>query len=257
MYEERIISFVDILGFKEMVKNNSAEYINRILSIPKDYFDKQPEEKYKDIQISMFSDSIIISFVYTIEHAVYTLLLDLENILIEFILEGVICRGSIVKGEVFHNKDFLFGPAFINAYELEKNMKNPKIGFSKEIYDIGCKYHHPKNTNKQEEYSLKTLFMDDEDGYYYIDYFFTPVSSVRDVITVNKKEYLTKMTEIIIKGLSSGDSRIRDKYCWASSKFEIVLKYIPKFSDEIYELLFKDITKDEVEALLEKIEYGV
>ena len=120
MYEERIIAFVDILGFKNIINKNSAEEIKNMLLIPKTYFLDQTTEKYTDIQISMFSDSIIISFLYTKEHAVYNLLLDLVNILIKFVYVGVICRGSIVKGLVYHNREFLFGPAFVEAYELEK-----------------------------------------------------------------------------------------------------------------------------------------
>lgn len=254
MYKCSIITFVDILGFKKLVKEKSPKDIIRILSIPKEYFNSQPKDKYENIQISTFSDSIIISFKYTEEHAVYNLFLDLMNILIAFIQENIICRGAIVKGEIFHEQNFLFGQGFIDAYELEKKMKYPRIGFSKEILDIGCRYPDPKGTNRKEEVFIKTLCSKDDDDCYFIDYFSTPVSSVRSVTCVNRKDYFLKILGIINKGLSDFDPCVRDKYVWVKSKFKQILKNILIYPEgEAYEMIFKDIKKEEIKEILKQI----
>jgi len=252
-YEERIIAFVDILGFKAIVNGNNAEKVKEILTIPKNYFYNQPIKKYRNIQISLFSDSIIISFLYTEEHAVYNLLLDLQNILIEFIYKGVVCRGFIKKGNVYHDQNFLFGPAFNEAYDFEKKMKYPKIGFDNDIYTIGCKYHDPKKTERQEDIFLRTLFIKDNDNTYYIDYLFTPISSVRNVKTVYRKEYLLKLLEITNNGLMNLDPLIREKYEWVKLKFYSVLDSLLNFSDEMYNEIIKDISKKEIQEIRNKI----
>jgi len=253
IYEDRIVAFVDILGFRTMINERCAGNISNILSIPKKHFKNLPLDKYKNIEISTFSDSIIISFIYTEEHAVYNLLVDLENILIKFIYMDVICRGAIVKGKIIHNQKYLFGPAFVEAYELEKKMKYPKIGFFKEIYDIGCMYHHQKNTIEKEENFIKTLCIKDDDDNYFIDYFSTPIASVCNVITVNRKKYLLKLIEITNNGLKNMNPCVREKYIWLKDKLKDTLNNLLNFSDEMYELVFKDIKKDDIKYMIQNI----
>jgi len=253
LYEQRIIAFVDILGFENIVDKCSEKTINSILSTPRDYFKSQPVEKYKNIQISIFSDSIIISFIYTEEQAVYNLLLDFMNILIKFIEKEVICRGYISKGEVIHDENMLFGPGFIEAYKMEKKMNFPRIGFSDEIYQIGLKYHDKNISNGLNDNFLKSLFIKDEDGLYYVDYFSTPISSVRNVIQINRKEYLTKLLNIIVKGLADKDINVVWKYIWMKHKFEKVLDYFINISDDLFEIVIKDITKEDIQNIINLI----
>ena len=137
VYDKRIIAFFDILGFESMIKKLDVIKIKSILSIPKIYFETQSKEKYENIQISIFSDSIIISFIYTEEQAVYNLFLDFMNIIIKFIESGVVCRGFITKGEAIHIENEIFCHGFIDAIKKEKIMNYPRVGFTEEIYQIG------------------------------------------------------------------------------------------------------------------------
>ena len=253
LYEKRVIAFVDILGFETIVNKCNEKTILEILSIPRSYFISQPIEKYKNIQISIFSDSIIISFVYSEKQAVYNLLLDLMNIVIQFVGKGVICRGYITKGDVIHNGNELFGPGFIEAYKKEKQMNFPRIGFSDEIYQIGLDYYNKNISQGLNENLIKSLCIKDEDGLYYIDYFSTPVSSVKNVILINRKDYLTDLLNIIISGLENNELQIIWKYIWMKHKFENMLDSFIKISDDLFEIAIKDITKKEIKNMINLI----
>jgi hypothetical protein len=106
MYENRVIAFIDILGFKKMVENHPAEHIFDILNIPKNYFKNKNRE---NLNVSTFSDSIIMSFIMNQEHAVYEMLLDLQNILIEYIKKNVLLPSetSLSCGNLFDQMKFL------------------------------------------------------------------------------------------------------------------------------------------------------
>ena len=81
LYEDRIVVFIDILGFKalvnstldsdglEIVKNTNK--IKRIFEIADFYF-KEHDSLVTSKQISRFSDSIIVSFKYTDKSQVKT-----------------------------------------------------------------------------------------------------------------------------------------------------------------------------------------
>jgi hypothetical protein len=255
MYDERVIAFIDILGFKEMVDTTHAtQSINEILIFPRDYFDtkkKENPEIYKDIQIITVSDSIIISFKYDCDHAIYTLMLDLLNIIIGWIKKDVLCRGAIVKGDMHHCGNLLYGPGFNKAVELEKKASYPRIILEKDIYNIGVKYHDKKGTEGSESAFINTLFMDDVD-FYYIDYFSTPVACVRNVDKVKPLEYLNQLKTIIIKGMNNKDNNIKNKYCWMLKKFKSVINRIESLADKsprAFDMVYKDITKNEFTEL--------
>jgi len=127
-YEEKILIYFDVLGFKEIVKNNSAEQIYKVLRAVHGY----SEPRY-NCETIWFSDSIIqiyeypykyadkndqFSFYHYFNNILGTVNLTQLSMLVNY---NVLIRGSIVIGDVYYNKDehILFGNALIQAYELE------------------------------------------------------------------------------------------------------------------------------------------
>lgn len=83
--------------------------------------------------MTQFSDSLVIS-VEDDRHgrdALNNALFVLTSSLIEF---GFLFRGGVAKGDLFHDGSLVFGPAFIDAYELEsKTASTPRVILSKEL----------------------------------------------------------------------------------------------------------------------------
>lgn len=92
-YSDRLVCFIDILGFRNMVDKtvgddgaDQNELITEIKDIFKvgQYFIKPDEddELNADVRVTWFSDSIVLSFDYTSESQIFHRLLSLQWMLI-------------------------------------------------------------------------------------------------------------------------------------------------------------------------------
>lgn len=130
-------AFLDILGFKEMVLNNSHSELEVIfektINQTLEFINKTSIKAYSKINSSsktnflMVSDSIIIwsdddtkeSFLGVVTATTYLTTL--------FMVNGVPLRGGISFGNItaYKNRDNLniFGDSIVNAYELERNQQ--------------------------------------------------------------------------------------------------------------------------------------
>tara|TARA_B100000809_G_scaffold159281_1_gene156653 strand:- start:599 stop:1657 length:1059 start_codon:yes stop_codon:yes gene_type:complete len=130
-FQDRIVAFIDVLGFKNIVNDKSPIKIREIISELKStsssslFYDFNKSEI--DFQISYFSDCIVLSsridndleneiildhFISIIESLQFQIMRSYECLL----------RGAISIGKIYHSKDFCFGPALNKAYQLESNM---------------------------------------------------------------------------------------------------------------------------------------
>ena len=124
------VAFLDIMGFANFVNNtNSAnvlEYLNNLVNIA-----NRLNLPSLNLNVSIFSDTIAIS-APVIDDATnglagyYNFLAYINTILMVNITEpklGLLpLRGAVTKGEFYtNNKDILFGKAWVEAYNLEKN----------------------------------------------------------------------------------------------------------------------------------------
>lgn len=147
-YENRIVAFLDILGWKDatlmegqqgndIVKllGKSLAQLRGIASHFNSLSKLLPEEKKwpGNPVMTQFSDSLVISVDDNkhgreeLQRALYVLTSNLIDF--KFLL-----RGGVTRGEIYHDGALVFGPAFIEAYELEsKNASVPRVILSKEL----------------------------------------------------------------------------------------------------------------------------
>lgn len=167
IYEQRLCAFVDILGFGDLVRKSldrpalqgKIRQVLRevILARPvwerdspvdviearlrqEDVLDPQAEaerlvNEYAAAERGYsFSDCLVLSSALN-DRAItglVTSLLFLSGNLAEL---GVYARGGVYLGQLCHEQDLCFGPALIEAYNLEKKFaKYPRIIFSTEAY---------------------------------------------------------------------------------------------------------------------------
>lgn len=166
-YEEKLVAFIDLLGFRQIVMRtatlngkvpDSAEREKTrgavhaaLSSIPRDdyrslfipkYLDSMKSDLPLDVGVAGFSDTLIFwcdprpETFGLLVHAIF-------RTVREFALKGFYCRGAVKMGEVLiddaqqkegtRSTPVMFGPAFIGAYDLEqKNAIDARIIFCNE-----------------------------------------------------------------------------------------------------------------------------
>lgn len=122
-YEERIVAFLDILGFRALVAKLPSDSslhqqlhgaLTEIKSMKS--FAGASDTAQKDLEASVFSDSIVISGTPDQLFTVIWTCVGLQSRLLAF---GVLTRGGIARGRTHHKEDLLYGEGMIKAYDLE------------------------------------------------------------------------------------------------------------------------------------------
>lgn len=135
-YKKHVIAFVDLLGFsawvEESVKDPNlieemAEILERLGSYQKNIFESEfPTQLTKNIKITVFSDSIVLSSQYLTDDKFdicLRRLMAVTNVLcLDLTRLGYLVRGGIARGPLYHESSIVFGPAMIDAYRLESEI---------------------------------------------------------------------------------------------------------------------------------------
>jgi len=149
-YREAIVSFIDILGFKDIVANKTALDVYDICQLFRSQYqtpDLTNAQERSGIQrqheVHFFSDSVVrIKYVDDIDtdtafNPETEEVMSLALMQYRLIREGVLVRGGVCRGKIFSDpsQNVLFGPALIDAYKLENTLAvNPRIIITKEIW---------------------------------------------------------------------------------------------------------------------------
>ncbi|MFB5269831.1 hypothetical protein ACE41H_24050 [Paenibacillus enshidis] len=125
-YEERIIAFIDILGFKNLVNNDlMCEDIGAILKLP--YVLRQGDMlkrlKITGMMMTSISDSLVFSIGLK-ERGAMNKITKLLSVFSQTLLAqySLLLRGGIAVGKIYHDNDIVYGPGLVKAYELESKI---------------------------------------------------------------------------------------------------------------------------------------
>ena len=157
-YQKRFVIFLDLLGFKNASIEMSCKEILSILktfhneAVRNNFYDILLHEQRRDdgsvyldlnlkdgdlthgkicgddFRCSFFSDSAIISIDpshLTTRNNVLTLCKSLQ---FQLLLKKILVRGGIAYGDLYHEADIAFGPALIDAIQVEQIIGIPMIG---------------------------------------------------------------------------------------------------------------------------------
>lgn len=124
-YEDRIVAFIDILGFSNMV-NQSGNDVKRLryLTSAMDRFHNilwswEADGCYSSFAFTQFSDSIVISAIADTPDSFEMLQQLLSGIMMLAEEYGILVRGGITRGLLIHDDTLLVGPAMVEAYHME------------------------------------------------------------------------------------------------------------------------------------------
>ncbi|MFC1574194.1 hypothetical protein ACFL30_03340 [Candidatus Latescibacterota bacterium] len=263
-YDNRIVAYIDILGFSSLIKESEkdSKMLDRIIialtylktrespegwNIEKIEIEEDAQKKGVDnfriedkINVICFSDAIVVSVKIQnsgINEAVSTLTTNLSFIGSYLLTEGILIRGGMTYGNLIHSENGLvLGQALIDAYKIEKKLSvYPRILFSKKLLD---KLNYPLKT-KHDRYPYHQYLCRFDDGcvgFHQLIYFQVMQSCIE--MTENKlKQNLLKAKRVIISGLDKNLDKpdVFQKYKWMKDKYN-ELNIEKNFKDPIREL---------------------
>ncbi|HMD10089.1 MAG TPA: hypothetical protein VKH63_21325 [Candidatus Acidoferrum sp.] len=222
-YTRSIVSYLDILGFRELIEKRTAGEVSRILRILAESIAPHPTDEPVKIEFTKFSDTVIRS---TPEPSPAYFIYELKTILraqVALIPEGVPIRGAVTIGEITQSWDVVYGPAVVRAYELDSGP--PRIVIDDKALSL---LRPPVDANFLVELGLTRL----EGTTVYLDY----LKACEVELRVEDEEYLQFLEihrDFIRRCLGKYAEKrgVLEKYEWLRTYHERILQ--ERFGSEI------------------------
>lgn len=215
-YEMRTVALIDILGFSDLVSRSTqnAAFLSKLyhaLGIVEHQgrvwvaqaFTKpadSPEEKKAkidamDFRSHAFSDCIVLSQRGTF---VVPLFISVAQLMMALMDLGVLVRGGISFGPLYHDTSVVFGPALIEAYQLENRCaKFPRILVSEPVFiasQEGIVFFADQGSHAV--YRPCEFLRRDSDRLYHLDCLTTALISPSAVIGADNAELKVRLERI-------------------------------------------------------------
>jgi hypothetical protein len=177
MYQDRVLAYIDILGFSETIKSTidengveneaETEKISALLEAL-----QAPGIQINDKVASQFSDTIVISYPMETEAGVIRIIFDILFKCVAVLRKGCLLRGAVVCGKLYHKDSQIFGPALVKAYNMENKLAiYPRIILDDNIRKIAERYPDKNFSPKYQIKIREAKIVKDFDGVYFLDYF--------------------------------------------------------------------------------------
>lgn len=235
-YPNRYVAFIDILGFKSLVAQSAcnSETLNLLNRVMNYLVDAQRENYRRDMpnigkEVSVFSDSVVISWDGTCPGAGFYTLLDMVFICNDLLFEGILVRGGITYGALIHDHDGArcFGPAMVAAYQLESQRAiYPRILIDPSVIEADLRNPGSANSPDQELEYLDHLIVGHPDsGEYDLD-FLSQLSEFNS--PEDYDHFIWKTREHIIFNLKSTCNMpsVHAKYEWLGQYFNATVQKV-------------------------------
>lgn len=264
-YEKRIIAFIDILGFSELIKDSeknpeTLEKIYEVINYFKNW--EKPESwNLRTIEIeedaqkkglanfdlsnkstcTCFSDSIIVSIKISdgdINAILSTLIANISYIGSYIIQKGILFRGAITIGNIIHQDNgIILGQGFIDAYNLESKLATfPRIVVSDKLIK---ELNYPLEA-KRNRYPYHQYLTRDKDGCIGFNQlkYFEVVQSWTEMKEEILKNALEKTRKVIIEGLDYSFElpSVHSKYQWLKNEYNSLIILTDNIKQPIKEL---------------------
>lgn len=284
------IAYIDILGFKDMIDHDShlpvfaLRFIKRFINLYYHTYngyskDINAEDELDDDNLpkaTIFSDSIVIS--QPIMQLNYPFFIDLiAQLQYGLFSKGILIRGGISFGKLYHDENYLFGKGLIKAYLFESQYADyPRIlvdaDLIEEMHRIvdqrfehswndyflvnGKKYYFANDRGlENDEGDYSSYVVNDFDNQMYINYFSTIIEYGFMNFDANRSKYqlenlisepeFANAKSIIEAGLKTKDHRILTKYEWlrklynSSMRHAFIMRKIDKDNKTLNKLLIR------------------
>lgn len=133
-YKKRLVAFIDVLGFKNLVFSTDLVPIEKYYGFLLSKFADGAIKRKLDYLL--ISDSIVI-FCDDTQENLFTLIKFAGILQSGLLSEGIIVRGAISRGDLFVDKDsnIIVGPGLVNSFSLEAAAKYPRIIIDRRVVE--------------------------------------------------------------------------------------------------------------------------
>lgn len=235
-----IVGFIDVLGFKELVRNARKEgksqehftdfhqalstWFNRIEEIRREM--SFPGASKDSDKIRIYTDCILIGHPINKSVREYNfiegcdefrrILLALCHLQLEMTNEGYFIRGAIAIDELYMDDIIIYGNGAIDAYEAEsKQAKYPRIILTKSAEDMLMEISQGFVEQNRDNFISQYLYRD-SDGKLFLSYLESIKIGDDDYQFVNELEkHQQRVEENLIK--YHDNPHILEKYVWAAN----------------------------------------
>jgi hypothetical protein len=120
-YRTKYVVFLDLLGFSALVERSGTDVLerHRLVEALKLVRDTLCENPSIDFRFTYFSDCIVLSAENS-PQALWQIFQFIELLTCNLLQYDILVRGGLTVGPAHHSKDFVFGTAVIEAYDLER-----------------------------------------------------------------------------------------------------------------------------------------
>jgi len=266
MYQKAIVTFIDILGFGDLVKQSDADSINRVLqAVEKSTSPLILDEEFErddHAEVISFSDSIVrVRKIKTKENQKYPTgllfqeLISLVHAQGELIDSDIVIRGGVSVGDIYISGGRVFGPGLITAYELESKFAlYPRIIIDPRL----IQEHKTDKLLKAEWHSVEDelemmgrLLRQGDDGMWFIDY----VAALEGELDEHEMYpiFLRRHREVILAGAQKHSqlNSVLSKFVWMANYHNQIISNLDNDACKSYDLDKDDliITSNEISSL--------
>ena len=231
-YEECIVTFIDILGFQDLLDRKSAAEIRHILNTfrqeaepydPGLPSDPSRRRTVSEVKMEIISDAVVrVRTIHTSYRigALFHELMELVFIQARCFEQGILLRGALTIGYLHIGDDLegpFFGPGLVRAYRMEEREAiYPRIIVEEAVMErfaddetLWKEDHSQSDEAKYVAHLLKV----DEAGLSFVDY----LGAIKTEVDYYSEylEFLERHKRLVEGGLSAACHRdVRRKYTW-------------------------------------------
>jgi hypothetical protein len=248
-YEPCIVSFIDVLGFRNLLDTHHAHDIRDMLLRLREFTapdEEKPSRRMKEVRLQSraFADSVSDAVVRVrafdtqfSDGAFFQELLDLLHAQVSCICTGVVIRAGVAIGDAhvgMNGEGPVFGPAMVRAYEIESQKAiQPRIVIDEEAYQRFLSDERLRKDGHDLDDELEyvnRLLRIDADGTRFVDYLGASESEFDD--PAGYFLFLKAHADLVRGKLAVTSDRVRAKFEWlAAYHNSTVTKILSEFAD--------------------------
>lgn len=231
--EDHIVAFVDILGFRALLRRMTRD--PSIYSLVKNVLNDiavdherhrkalvdyerhgwNDERRFPRLRMQMtqFSDNVVMSKPINTEEpkiAAEIVVHLVSDFAARLLRAGVLVRGGIAKGWLYHEGNVLFGEGLVTAYELESGVaRMPRIVVADDVVAPMSKF------------DKENKLLQDSDGFWFINVF--SELWYGDQIAIPDPEQFNEVRRFLASALeevAKAPADLQAKYRWVANQFD-------------------------------------
>jgi hypothetical protein len=213
-YPLGVISYVDILGFRSIVENQTPNSVSRAIH----RFQRSSDVHAESHTSMAFSDLIV--RVARLDgkpdhletyRRICVEASDIAYAQWHMMKKGYVVRGAITVGRIRADGQAVYGPGLIRAYDLEREMaKQPRVILDPAVAD---EFQLSSDREASDFTQSDDYFSTSEDGFVFVDYVRIACGADAEY-GAQESIFLTDHRWTIQAGLRSPDPRVKAKYEW-------------------------------------------